>query len=143
MRSLVVLLLLAVLASPALADPTETLNAQVDAWNRGDLKAFMQGYLDSPTMTYTGGGEIVQGYAALEERYRSRYGNDTASMGVLRFTDLAVQPLDPDHALVVGRWHLDRKGTTHDGVFTLVMQKVAGSWKILHDHSSVRPPKAQ
>lgn len=141
MRSLVVLLLLAVLASPALADPTETLNAQVDAWNRGDLKAFMQGYLDSPTMTYTGGGEIVQGYAALEERYRSRYGSDTSGMGVLKFTDLDVQTLDPDHALVVGRWHLDRQGKQHDGVFTLVMQKVAGSWKILHDHSSVRPPQ--
>ena len=40
---------------------------------------------------------------ALEERYRARYGNDTASMGRLRFTDLVVEPLDEDHAFVVGR----------------------------------------
>lgn len=145
--ALLVLGLLLVSPTAASADATgctATLQAQVEAWNKGDLATFMQGYLDSPRMTFTGGGEIVQGYQALEERYRSRYGNDTASMGKLRFTDLDVQPLGADHALVVGRWHLEgANAKSFDGVFSLVMQRVAGSWKILHDHSSTRTPKPQ
>lgn len=141
MRRLATFLLLVLLAAPAAAEPADTLKAQVEAWNRGDLGAFMQGYLDSPELSYTAAGEIVQGYAALEERYRARYGKDSASMGRLEFRDLAVQPLDPDHALVVGRWHLEQApGTTYDGVFSLVMKRVGEAWRILHDHSSVRPP---
>lgn len=149
MRRLLVLSLLALLVSPAAASPdaagcTATLQAQVEAWNVGNLATFMQGYVKSPEMTYTAGGEIVRGYAALEERYRARYGNDAASMGKLRFTDLDVQALGADYALVLGRWHLERQATAPvEGVFSLVMQKVGDDWKILHDHSSLRPPPAK
>lgn len=139
------LLLFLLLALPAGADPAAegvqaTLAAQTAAWNRGDLAAFMQGYLNSPNMTYTAGGQIIRGYADLEERYRKRYGSNMAEMGQLQFADLEVQALDPGHALVVGRWILERAGKpTLDGVFSLVMQKADdGAWRILHDHSSLR-----
>lgn len=118
------------------------LNAQVDAWNEGDLKRFMDGYLDSPDLTYVSGGVMIKGFVALKAHYLKRYGkNDQFSKdaGNLAFSKLSITPLEKRHALVTGRWHLVRAGQENlQGVFTLVMVKVEvdGSWKIVHDHSS-------
>jgi uncharacterized protein (TIGR02246 family) len=119
------------------------LDAQAVAWNKGDLKAFMNGYVNSPNMTYTAGGIVVRGWDALRKRYEQRYGKTPETMGALRFTDLEISLLGKDYALAIGRWFLRRAGQPDiDGVFSLIWQKTAGGWRILHDHSSLRePPK--
>lgn len=116
------------------------LAAQVEAWNAGDMDRFMDGYIDSPDLTYVSGSVIIKGFAALKEHYIRRYGIDgrfSKDAGSLAFSKLSVTPLEKRHALVRGRWHLTRVGQENlQGVFTLVMVEVDGSWKILHDHSS-------
>lgn len=125
----------------ARADKIEaSLAAQVEAWNAGDMERFMDGYIDSPDLTYVTGAEIIKGFAALKEHYIRRYGKDgrfSKDAGSLAFSKLSITPLEKRHALVRGRWHLDRAGQEKlQGVFTLIMVEVDGSWKILHDHSS-------
>src|SRR5262249_32222480 len=49
------------------------LNKQVEAWNRRDLEAFMQGYWRSPELTFYSGASPLSGWQSTLDRYRQRY----------------------------------------------------------------------
>ena len=117
---------------------SDQLKKSAADWNKGDLDSFLSDYLHSDEMTFTSGGRILKGFDAMEQRYKKAYGNSTDTMGQLSFSDLEVWRLGPQHALVLGRWTLERKEAERrdEGVFTLVMVKVNDHWKILHDHTS-------
>ena len=119
----------------------EVLNAQKDAWNKGDLDGFMAGYLHSPDMSFTSGGKEVWGYDALKERYQKRYGQSKETMGQLKFTELKAFELGPKNELVIGHWHLDLASSSLDGVFSLVFVKAKDGWKCFHDHTSLAEKK--
>lgn len=111
------------------------LREQGEAWNRGDLHAFVAGYAESDRMTFVGkGGAIVRGRAALEARYRKSY--PEGKRGDLTFGDLDVRRLGPDAYLVLGTWSLALPPENPHGVFTLVFERGAHGLEIIHDHSS-------
>jgi len=113
------------------------LNAQVQAWNNHDLEKFMQGYWQSPELTFFSGGEESRGWDAALERYRKRYQSEGRDMGKLDFANLNILPLSPRAALVRGQWHLTlSEGKTPHGLFTLIFRKFPEGWKIIHDHTS-------
>jgi ketosteroid isomerase-like protein len=113
------------------------LEKQVEAWNRADLEAFMAGYWNSPDLVFQSGATITRGWQATLERYRRRYQAEGKEMGRLRFEELDVQPLSPDAAFVRGRWRLTMKdGSQPGGLFTLLLRRINGEWKIVHDHTS-------
>ena len=114
----------------------EVLARQQEAWNRGDVDAFMQGYERSEALVFTSGGVIHRGWEATLARYRKSY-PDRAAMGRLRFSDLEIRLLGGSAAAVLGRWELQRAGDRPHGIFTLVFRKTSGGWKIVHDHTSV------
>jgi len=112
------------------------LAGQTEAWNRGDLHAFVAGYAESEQrMTYVGSkGTLVRGRAALEQRYRASY--PAGERGTLAFRDLDVRPVGRDAWIVFGRWTLERPPDHPHGVFTLVVERGPGGLEIVHDHSS-------
>ncbi len=113
------------------------LAAQVDAWNRGDLEGFMAGYWNSPDLSFYSGGKVTHGWQPTLERYRQKYQGEGKEMGKLDFFDLRVDILAPDAAFVRGHWHLRMKGGDEpEGLFTLILRKFPGGWKIIHDHTS-------
>ena len=113
------------------------LGAQADAWNKGDLDAFMTGYLQSPDTSYTSGGTEVWGYDALRQRYQNKYGASKDTMGNLTFSDLKVFDLGAKDALCIGHWHLEPHDKPQvNGVFSLVLVRARDGWKIMHDHTS-------
>jgi beta-aspartyl-peptidase (threonine type) len=112
------------------------LDAQVRAWNRGDLEGFMSGYWKSPELTFTSGGDNTRGWDATLERYRKRYKAEGKEMGKLTFSDVSVTVLTPDAAYVRGRWQLVLSKEKPGGVFTLVFRKLPEGWRIVHDHTS-------
>jgi beta-aspartyl-peptidase (threonine type) len=113
------------------------LSRQVEAWNRGDLDGFMAGYWNSPDLVFQSGATLTRGWQATLERYRRRYQAEGKEMGRLRFEELDVQPLSPDAAFVRGRWQLTMKdGSQPGGLFTLLLRRISGEWKIVHDHTS-------
>jgi len=112
------------------------LTRQQAAWNQGDVVAFMEGYWNSPELTFAGSSGITRGYAGVLAHYQQSYRNRSA-MGHLDFTDLEVHPLGQSAALVLGKWHLTRPDGDVGGVFSLVFQKFPEGWKIVHDHTSV------
>jgi len=113
------------------------LTTQQAAWNHGDIPAFLEGYWNSPELTFSGGDGIVRGYAGLLQRYRKSY-PDRAAMGELDFSGLEIRILARDAALVLGHWHLKRAAGDAGGVFTLVFRRFPAGWRIIHDHTSAQ-----
>lgn len=123
---------------------TSTLLAQADAWNEGDLDKFMTAYLNSPEITFVSADGEMKGYEALAARYRKRYGSSRDTMGKLSFSDLQIRLLGSENALCVGHWLVERPDHSKlQGMFSLVLDKVDGAWKIIHDHTSLFPSAAQ
>jgi len=113
------------------------LHMQQEAWNRGDLEAFMTGYWNSPELTFFSGAKEHDGWQAAMDRYRAAYASPGHEMGKLEFSGLRIEMLAPDAAFVRGAWGLTMKDwKTPHGLFTLVFRKFPGGWKIVHDHTS-------
>jgi ketosteroid isomerase-like protein len=118
-------------------DIRRVLDAQVAAWNRGDVREFMDGYDNSPSTTFVG-ATITKGHAQVLANYLKRYPSRD-KMGTLQFSGHEIRPLDGDYASVVGHWHLTRAkeaGGDTGGIFTLLFHKTAQGWKVILDHTS-------
>jgi ketosteroid isomerase-like protein len=95
--------------SPAEAAVRQVLDAQVIAWNKGDLEGYMAGYWKSPDLVFYSGGTRTQGWDATLARYRRRYQEGGKEMGQLELRNMEVQLLGRDAALARGEWHLTMK----------------------------------
>jgi ketosteroid isomerase-like protein len=115
------------------------LAQQRDAWNRGDLAAFMDHYARGAELVFTSGGRVRRGWRETFDAYQRRYGHDRASMGALAFEVLQVTPLGADGAVVLGRWRLTETASPGSGVFSLVFERRGSVWRIVHDHTSSDP----
>jgi ketosteroid isomerase-like protein len=111
------------------------LDAQVTAWNRGDIESYMNGYDHSPKTEFVGADSITRGWQDVLDRYKKRY-DTREKMGTLAFSDLEITMLSSDAALVLGRWRLKRANDEPHGTFTLLFRKRKAGWRIVHDHSS-------
>lgn len=111
------------------------LDDQTKSWNKGDLDAFMVGYLQSDSLVFIGKAGPKYGYENTLANYKKSY-PDTSHMGKLHFDIVSIKPLNTDHYFVIGKWHLVRTVGNLDGIFTLVFKKTKDGWKIIADHSS-------
>ena len=161
LRSLPPLVLLAALVGPALAGcggaapaaagaaPADTaavragvratLDAQVEAWNAGSVRGFMDGYARTDTLTFLSGGAVRRGWEEALYGYVRGY-PDAAAMGALAFSDLTIHPITAERALAWGRWRLQRAGDAEGegpgGLFTLLLARTPDGWRVVHDHTS-------
>ncbi|MEO8412270.1 MAG: DUF4440 domain-containing protein [Ginsengibacter sp.] len=111
------------------------LDRQVNAWNMGDIRTFMQGYWQSDSLLFIGKTGVTYGWQPTLDNYKKRY-PDTASMGKLTFTLLEFKPLAFPYYFVVGKWHLERSIGNIEGHFSLLFKKIINQWFIVADHSS-------
>ncbi len=111
------------------------LDAQVAAWNRGDIDGFMNGYEQSGQTIFVSGDTLTRGWQTVLDRYKKNY-DSRDKMGTLAFTELEIKPLSEFYAVATGRWQLTRAEDTPHGRFTLVFRRTATGWKIVHDHTS-------
>jgi len=114
------------------------IRAQQDAWNRGDIDVFMNGYARSSSTVFVSEDEVRRGWETVRERYRQKY-SDRTKMGTLAFSDIEVTMVAPDAAVVLGRWSLKRANDEPHGRFTLVFKRLPEGWRIVHDHTSAAP----
>ena len=118
----------------------DVLAAQAVAWNHGDLTAYMAGYAHTPDLVFSSGGKIRTGWAETLAAYQKRYGGAPETMGHLAFELLQVQPVGADGAIVLGRWRLTATPQAGAGVFSVILERRAEGWRIVHDHTSADPP---
>lgn len=138
---LVAVLATASCAPPASApDPTAEIATMLarsaEAWNAGDLDGFMSDYADDSTTSFMSGGRPRYGYDWIRSSYAPRF-EPGAQRDSLRFENIVARALGPDYAMATARFVLAQGDSiTGSGPFTLVLQRIDGRWKILHDHTS-------
>jgi beta-aspartyl-peptidase (threonine type) len=111
------------------------IRAQQDAWNRGDIEGFMNGYWRSGQTVFVSGDDVTRGWEKVLDRYKKKY-SDKSKMGTLTFSNLEITPLGDDSAVVLGSWRLQRADDSPHGRFTLIFRHFPEGWKIVHDHTS-------
>ena len=119
----------------AIAEIQSVLHAQQDAWNRGDIDEFMNGYARSESTVFVSDDEVRRGWETVRDRYRQKY-SDRTKMGALGFSGIEVTLLSPDAAVVFGQWALTRARDKPYGHFTLIFKHLPEGWRIVHDHTS-------
>jgi uncharacterized protein (TIGR02246 family) len=120
------------------AEIRSVLTSQQDAWNRGDIDAFMNGYARSASTVFVSQGEVSRGWETVRDRYRVKY-PDRTKMGTLNFSEIEVTMVSPDAAVVLGRWRLKRTNDEPHGRFTLIFRRLPEGWRIVHDQTSAAP----
>lgn len=111
------------------------LQKQTEAWNRGDVEGFMEGYWKNDSLMFIGKSGITYGWQQTLDNYKKGYPDKTA-MGELTFTLIEIKRLSPAYYSVVGKWQLKRTIGDIGGHYTLLMKKIKGTWVVVKDHSS-------
>jgi uncharacterized protein (TIGR02246 family) len=113
----------------------QILEKQTEAWNKGDLNAFMQTYWKSDSLVFVGKNGVTYGWQHTLDNYRKGYPDKTA-MGRLQFTIIRIEFLSDQVYNVIGKWHLTRTIGNLQGHYTLIIKRINGKWLIVQDHSS-------
>jgi ketosteroid isomerase-like protein len=111
------------------------LAKQVTAWNAGNIEGYMKGYWEHDSLVFIGKNGPTYGYKPTLARYKKSY-PDVDAMGKLISTILSIRRLSPNYYFVIGKWHLSRKAGDLNGSYTLLLQRIHGTWVIINDHSS-------
>lgn len=110
------------------------MKAQENAWNEGDIEAFMLGYVNSEELVFIGSRGLTYGWQQTLDNYKKGYPN-TAAMGKLSFDILELKYLSNEYCYMIGRYELQREKDKPSGYFTLLWQKINGEWKIAADQT--------
>lgn len=116
---------------------TKAMQEQEDAWNKGDIPAFMKHYWQSDSLRFIGKTGVTYGWQKTMDNYKESYPNKE-TMGKLTFNNLVIELTDDHTVFVIGKWKLERgeKLGNLEGHYSLLWQKKNGNWVIITDHSS-------
>jgi ketosteroid isomerase-like protein len=116
------------------------LDAQMNAWNKGDIDGYMAGYAKTDWLVFTSGAKIRRGWQETYDTFKNKYAKDSSAMGRLVFEILSIDPVGADGAVVLGSWALTNSPSDGGGVFSVVLERRPEGWKVIHDHTSASPP---
>ena len=111
------------------------LEQQRIAWNDNNINKFMQGYLKSDKLVFSGSNGPVFGWNFVKDRYLKTYSTKEL-MGDLSFEINDLFSLSRKVAILLGKFNLQRKNEKLSGYFTLIFKKINGNWYIVSDHTS-------
>jgi len=114
---------------------TTMMLQQAKDWSNGDIDAFMQGYIKSDSLKFIGSNGLTYGWKNTLENYKKGYPTKEHT-GILTFNLLDFDQLAEGLFLVIGEFHLKRTVGDANGMFSIILKRIAGEWKIIADHSS-------
>jgi uncharacterized protein (TIGR02246 family) len=118
-------------------DVVKIILAQQNAWNKGDLDAYLSHYKESPD-TQAVLANLVRGIDAVRSAYKQNFPNKD-TMGTIEDTDIEVRALGDNYALATGKYHLNRpkkSGGPVEGTFMEIFEKTANGWQIIFSQST-------
>jgi uncharacterized protein (TIGR02246 family) len=137
-------------AIPALAQTPDTVSNEVqkfvrtfvEASNKADAKAVMEMYSRKPSVISIDDGKITRGWEAIRSETNEIVGHEGRYKISVGTIDVSL--LGPAHALAVAPYTMalvTEDGATFQirGAITVVLEKAAGRWQIIHDHTSSQP----
>ena len=113
-------------------DVTKVVLAQENAWNKGDLDAYLAAFKDAEDTEAILNGP-VRGLSNIRAAYHTSFPSRDA-MGQLEQSGVEVRELGPDFALALGHYKLSRSrknGGDAEGNFTEVFEKTELGWKLI------------
>ena len=113
----------------------KVFSMQEEAWNSGNIDAFMTGYWNNEDMTFIGSRGVEYGWQTTLDNYKKNY-PDREAMGTLSFEIKKLERLSDDVCYMIGKYTLQRTSDTPSGHFTLIWKKIDGKWVITSDHTS-------
>lgn len=113
----------------------ELLLQQSVDWNNGDIDAYMNGYWRSNKLRFASGDRLTYGWENTLKNYKKAYPSKL-EMGELVFSEIMVEQINENTAIVFGSWQLSRETDMPHGLFTLHLKKFPEGWKIISDHTS-------
>src|SRR4051812_26076021 len=84
------------------------MKAQETAWNKGDIKGFMDHYWKNDSLIFIGSKGITYGWQKTLDNYIKSY-PDKKAMGVLTFTIEESTLLSPTSIYIIGKWALQKE----------------------------------
>jgi len=108
------------------------LDAQAQAWSRGDLDGYLHYFWHDERLYYASTNVLVRGYDAVRASYAARYG-EGAQLGQLRFSDINIELLSADTAMVMGRFHVTEAKLPASGTYLIVLRKLPEGWRVVAD----------
>lgn len=124
-------------AAAAQAGVAAAMADSAAGWNGGNLERFVAVY--APDATFVTEKGLVQGRAAIADRYRPSFAGGANKRGKLSFETLGSRVVGPVHFLLWARWTLtptDTAGKVETGMTTLLFERRPEGWRIISDHSS-------
>ncbi len=112
----------------------KVLSVQQDAWNDGDIDAFMEGYWNSDELIFIGRSGVNKGWQTTLDNYKKGY-PDKAAMGQLSFEVIQLDQLSQKVYRMIGRYTLKREKDEPTGIFTLIWKYIDGRWLIVSDQT--------
>ncbi len=112
----------------------EVLGKQEQAWNRGDLDGYMEGYWKSDELVFSTPKGQTRGWQAVLEQYR-RSCSTPEKMGRLAFEGLQIARPGEDQAEVSGKYRLKRPDGPQTGRFYLYLRRINNQWVIVKDYT--------
>jgi ketosteroid isomerase-like protein len=120
------------------SDIKNTLKKQITqlsaTWNTGDLDGFLKSYKDADSTHYITSID-TQGYKNIIAQYKKRFPTSD-KMGKLTVSNLEVNVLSSQYAMVVGKWKVTQNNKSTSGFFSLIYENTSEGWKIILDHTS-------
>jgi uncharacterized protein (TIGR02246 family) len=114
------------------------LNAYVTAEQAQDPASIMNLMSRRTSVTSVTQGRILSGRTAIQRE--SELAAHSQKPPKISLNTIAVSPLGEDYALAVAEYtvrvHLTRGPLEFQGVWTVVLERTDGEWKILHEHHS-------
>ncbi len=118
-------------------DVTKVVIAQENAWNAGNLDAYLDHFKDAKDTEAVLNGP-VRGLANIRSAYHANFPNKEA-MGQLEQTEVEVRELGPNFALATGRYKLLRSkhsGGDAQGTFTEIFEKTDAGWQLIFSETT-------
>lgn len=124
-------------ATAAEAGPTDEvtrlMQAQKEAWNRGDIAGFCAPYSDDCIFISPSG--VTRGRQTVQDRYMKKYGAARATLGRLAFDVLETRATAAMVTLAM-RWSLAWADKPPASGHTLIVwQKLPEGWRLVQDAS--------
>jgi uncharacterized protein (TIGR02246 family) len=125
------------------SDPEKEIYDQMikmlDAWNRHDLDAYLDGFLHSDDIVLVVDGETIRGWDLLSKAFHDGYPNRD-EMGTVTFDRVQVQMLAPDLGFVLVWYSIAFPKKKQFGTDTIIVKKVAEGWREMVSHTSFVEP---
>ncbi|WP_237144161.1 YybH family protein [Pontibacter pamirensis] len=122
--------------SEAVQAVQQSLDAQVQAWNSGDLEKAMTFYWNSPEMLWISKAGVERGYQEVLDMFRTDFA-DPSLMGTYTYEPLHIEHLSPEAVFYVFRWKIEKDDAIlMGGVSSQLWKKVEGRWVATSEHAS-------